>query len=417
MSPITIETSNGRVEGHASDDFASVVDAFVANFEERGEVGASVALSVEGETVVDLWGGTSQRLVTDDPKAVVPWERDTVSTVFSVTKAATALCAHLLVERGQLDLHAKVTDYWPEFGQNGKDDTTVAMMLNHSAGVPAFREKVESGLLYDWDATVGRLEQEAPFWEPGTRNGYHMVTFGWTVGEIVRRVSGRSLGTYFAEELAGPLGLDFWIGLPEAVESRVARIIAHDPGPDLAMTDFTRAILEDRTSIAALALLNIGGANFGNPSGRAQFAAEIGGAGGIGNARSMSGLFTPLAMGGGDLFSPTAVSRMAEVSSATQRDATLMIPSRFGLGFMTSMDNRHRPFGAIESCVLGAGAFGHVGAGGSIAFADPTCRLAFGYSMNQMGPGLLLNDRGQSLVDAAYRSLGFTTDSSGVWMI
>ena len=405
----TAETAMGMVHGSVHSDFSDVADAFVANFDTRGEVGASLSLTVEGETVLDLWGGSL------DHEATTAWERDSVSVVFSVTKAATALCAHLLVERGELDLSANVTDYWPEFGQNGKADATVAMMLNHSVGVPAFRDPVEKGAFYDWDHMIGLLEAEAPFWEPGTRNGYHMVTFGWTVGELVRRVSGRSLGTFFANELAGPLGADFSIGLDEADEGRVSRIFAHDPGPDLAMTDFTRAIIEDRQSIPALALLNTGGANLGNPKTRAQFAAEIGGAGGIANARAMATLITPLANGGGDLFSPDTIARMGRVSVATERDATLCIPSRFALGFMTSMDNRHRPFGHIESALLGERAFGHVGAGGSIMFADPECHLGFGYSMNQMGPGLLLNDRGQALVDATYEALGYRSNASGAW--
>lgn len=409
MTSFAADTPMGPVSGSIHDDFASVADAFVANFAERGEIGATLSLTVEGETVVDLWGGAQ------DHDGTTPWNEDTVSIVFSVTKAATAMCAHLLVERGELDLDTKVTDYWPEFGQHGKADATVAMMLNHSVGVPAFRQPVDKGAFYDWDHMVGLLEQEEAFWEPGTRNGYHMVTFGWTVGELVRRVSGRSLGTYFAQELAGPLGVDFWIGLPEEMEPRVARIFAHDPGPDLAMTDFTKAIIDDRQSISALALLNTGGANLGNPKTREQFAAEIGGAGGIANGRAMAGLITPLANGGGDLYSTDTIRRMGRVSVATGQDATLRIPTRFALGFMTSMDNRRRPFGHIESAILGEAAFGHVGAGGSIMFADPECHLGFGYSMNQMGPGLLLNERGQAVVDATYATLGYRSNASGAW--
>lgn len=410
MQQIEITTPRGRVEGRADAAFQGVVDAFVANFAERGEVGASVALSVEGETVVDLWGGQV------DLEGSAPWTEDTVSLVFSVTKAATALCAHLLIERGQLDLHAKVTDYWPEFGQAGKADVTVAMMLNHSVGLPAFRETVKDGGYYDWDYMIGLLEAQEPFWEPGTRNGYHMISFGWTVGELVRRVSGKSLGTFFADEFAAPLGLDFWIGLPEALEPRVSNMLPYVPGPDMAMTDFTLALLNEPTSISALSLLNAGGHSLAGPDTRAAHAAELGGGGGIANARALAKLFTPLANGGGDFFSPDSITRMSQVSMATQRDATLLIPTRFALGFMKSMDNRHRPFGDIESAILGDRAFGHVGAGGSIGFADPDCHLGFGYTMNQMGAGLLLNDRGQAVVDAAYRALGYRSDAPGVWV-
>lgn len=407
MKQIDIETAKGRIQGQLDPAFEGVLDAFVTNFEQRDELGASVALRVGGELRVDLWGGRVNE--TD----ATPWTADTVSLVFSVTKAATALCAHLLAERGQLDLHAKVTDYWPEFGAAGKETATVAMLLNHSVGLPAFREPMQAGGYYDWDYMVGRLEAEEPFWEPGTRNGYHMISFGWTVGEIVRRVSGRSLGTYFAEEIAGPLGIDFWIGLPETIEPRVSRMIPWAPGPEGPFTDFTQALIADPKSIPALSLLNSGGYT---PDAREAHAAEIGGGGGISNARGVSGMFEPLALGGGDLFSRDGVTRMSQVSMATQKDATLLIPTRFALGFMKSMDNRHRPHGNIESVILGERAFGHVGAGGSLGFADPDCRLAFGYSMNRMGAGLLLNDRGQALVDAAYAALGYRSNAGGVWM-
>ncbi|MEE4382623.1 MAG: serine hydrolase domain-containing protein [Pseudomonadales bacterium] len=407
MEQVDVGTARGRVRGRVDPAFREVLDTFVENFDAHGEVGASVCLSVEGETRVDLWGGHV------DEAGSAPWTEDTLSLVFSVTKAATALCAHLLIERGELDLHAKVTRYWPEFGQQGKEDATVAMMLNHSVGLPAFRDPIKPGGYYDWDYMVGRLEQEEPFWKPGIRNGYHMISFGWTVGELVRRVSGKSLGTFFADEFARPLGLDFWIGLPEALEPRVSHMIPFLPGPEGPFTDFTKALIGDPTSIPALSWLNSGGYS---PDAREAHAAEIGGGGGISNARSLVRLFEPLADGGGALFSRDSVTRMSQVSMATGDDATLCMPTRFALGFMKSMDNRHRPFGDIESCILGDRAFGHVGAGGSLGFADPDCALAFGYTMNRMGAGLLLNVRGQGLVDAAYRAVGFRTDAPGVWV-
>ena len=407
MEQVDVGTTRGRVQGRVDPAFREVLDTFVENFETHGEVGASVCLSVDGETRVDLWGGHV------DEAGSAPWTEDTLSLVFSVTKAATALCAHLLIERGELDLHGKVTHYWPEFGQQGKEDATVAMMLNHSVGLPAFRDPIKPGGYYDWDYMVGRLEQEAPFWKPGVRNGYHMISFGWTVGELVRRVSGKSLGTFFADEFARPLGLDFWIGLPEPLEPRVSPMIPFLPGPEGPFTDFTKALIGDPTSIPALSWLNSGGYT---PDAREAHAAEIGGGGGISNARSLVRLFEPLADGGGALFSRDSVTRMSQVSMATGDDATLCMPTRFALGFMKSMDNRHRPFGDIESCILGDRAFGHVGAGGSLGFADPDCALAFGYTMNRMGAGLLLNVRGQGLVDAAYRAVGFRTNAPGVWV-
>jgi CubicO group peptidase (beta-lactamase class C family) len=354
-------------------------------------VGASLCVVHEGVTVVDVWGGTA------DPAAGAPWDRDTVSVVYSCTKGATALGAHLLAVHGKLDLEAPVADLWPEFAVRGKERVTVRMMLDHSAGVPVFREPVAAGELYDWDRVVARLEAEEPFWEPGTRNGYHMLNFGWTVGELVRRASGRSLGTYFQEAIAEPLGIEFWIGLPDAIESRVAPMLPYVRSKGEPLNDFALAVLNEPASISALSLTNL--LHF-DPNSRAGHAAELGGGGGISNARGLAGMYRPLSLGGDGMFAPESVARMRRISVATNRDATLLIPTRFAMGFMVSMDNR-RVTGA-DSAVLGEHAFGHVGAGGSIGFADPAHGLAVGYSMNQMGPGILLNERGQSLVDAIY---------------
>ncbi len=378
---------------------------FERNFVERGEVGASVSLMLDGKPLVDLWAGTTDRDGS-------PWAEDTMTVVFSCTKGATALSAHLLVERGQLDLDALVADYWPEFAANGKENATVRMMLNHSVGVPAFRERLPDGAYADWDMMVERLEAEEPWWEPGTRNGYHMMSFGWTVGELVRRVSGRSLGTYFAEEIAGPLGAEFHIGVPEEHESKVVSVIPAKPDRD-SLTEFAKVVVEQPESLQRAALMNSGGFNPNDPMYRR---AEIGGGGGVSNARGLATMYNPLSTGGGELFSPSAIARMGEVSVATGCDATLLVPSKFGLGFMKSMDNRRRVQGDRDSVILSSAAFGHVGAGGSIGFADPARGLSFGYAMTKMGPGILLNERGQSLVDAAYRALGCTSNESGVWI-
>lgn len=391
------DVPTGRLAGSYEPRFQAVVDEFVANFADRDELGASLCVMNEGRTVIDVWGGTA------DPSAGTPWERDTVSVVYSCTKGATALCAHVLADEGRLDLDGPVADIWPEFAAGGggaKADVTVRMMLDHSVGVPVFRDPLAPGELYDWDRMVARLEAEPPFWEPGTRNGYHMLNFGWTVGELVRRVSGRSLGTYFREAVAEPLGIDFWIGLPESIEPRVAPMIPYRPRAGEPLNDFALAVVSDPTSIPALSLSNL--ADF-DPNSRSGHAAEIGGGGGISNARGLAGMYRPLSLRGDGFVSADAVRRMARVSTATNRDATLCIPTRFGLGFMLGMDNRRRP--RADSVVLGDGAFGHVGAGGSIGIADPQVGLALGYSMNAMGPGILLNERGQSLVDATYAAL------------
>jgi CubicO group peptidase (beta-lactamase class C family) len=317
----------------------------------------------------------------------------------------------VLAAQGLLDLEAPVAQYWPEFARVGKETATVRMMLDHSVGVPVLRGAVEPGELYDWDRMIARLEAEPPFWEPGSRHGYHMINFGWTVGELVRRASGRSLGTFFREAIAEPLGLDFWIGLPEEHERRVAPVIAMRRQQGDPLSGFELAVVADRASVPSLAISNVGAMN---PNSRAAHAAEIGGGGGITNGRGLAGMYTPLALGGGALVDRDGVDRMRRVSSAVNRDATLCIATRFAMGFMVSMDNRGRA--DADSVILGEHAFGHVGAGGSIGFADPSCGLAFGYSMNRMGKGILLNERGQSLVDATYRTLGFRSAVSGNWM-
>jgi CubicO group peptidase (beta-lactamase class C family) len=288
--------------------------------------------------------------------------------------------------------------------------------------VPALRAKVKDSGPYEWDYMTGLLADEAPFWPPGTRNGYHGFTFGWTVGEMVRRASGVSLGTFFRTEVAEPLGLDFWIGLPEEIEPRVAPIIPYVYKANEAKTPFMIDLGTKRDSVASLFFFNVGAWRTGGANTRAGHAAEIGAANGITNARGLAGMYAPLANGGGRLVDSATLARMAEVSMATHDDATLRIPTRFALGFMKSMDNRKRSLGAklfgpdVDSVILARAAFGHVGAGGSLGFADPAAGLSFSYAMNRMGPGLLMNERGQALVDAAYLSLGYRNKDGGVWV-
>ena len=387
--------------------FAMVREELVRNFAGRGEVGAAVCVQVDGQTVVDLWGGVADRATGR------AWTADTRVVVYSCTKGATALCAHILADRGQLDLDAPVAQYWPEFATNGKEGVLVSMMLDHSVGVPALSGELEPGAMYDWDHMCDLLARQEPWWVPGTRNGYHMITFGWTVGELVRRVSGRSLGTFFREEVAQPLELEFDIGLPEALEPTVAPMIPWVPEPDYDSA-FTRAIRAEPAGVSAMAMKNMLRAR-ANPNDRAFRAAELGGGGGVATARALAGMYAPLACGGESLVSADTLARMGEVSVATSDDAVLRIPTRFGLGFMKSMDNRRRVPTSGCSAVLSSPAFGHVGAGGSLGFADPDARLSFGYVMNRQGAGMLLNERGQSLVDAVYRSLGYRTDAPGVW--
>lgn len=419
LTPVSLPADGGIVEGYCAPGWAPLVDAFVANFVEREEVGASLCITIAGETLVDIWGGYA------DPVTARPWQRDTIVVVFSATKGATALCAHHLANTGRLDLDSPVAAYWPEFAAHGKEATTVAMLLDHSAGVPGFREPLKPDAFADWDYMIGRLEREEAFWEPGSRHGYHLLTMGWTVGEIVRRVSGKSLGTYFRENLASPADLDFWIGLPKAKEARVARLLPYSvAGKDAPVTDLHRFAYRNPDHPITRAIIHDGGYNMGRTdphSGRGTpdtpkaYAAEIGAAGGITNARGLAGLYRHVISGGPGLFGDDTIARMGRCASASRQDAVLQMPTRFGLGFMLSMDNRRRPMGHIESVVLGESAFGHVGMGGSLGFADPDCGLAFGYAMNRMGPGILLDERGQSLVDTAYRLAGYRSSASGAW--
>jgi CubicO group peptidase (beta-lactamase class C family) len=398
------------VEGTCDSRFAEVREEFERNFAERGELGASVCITVDGETAVDLWGGVA------DPHSRRPWTSDTVALVWSCTKGATALCAHMLVDRGQLDLDAPVASYWPDFAAAGKDRIPVRMLLSHQAGLPALRDPLPPGAFADWELMVKSLAAEAPFWDPGTRHGYHAFTFGWLIGELVRRVSGRPLGTFFADEVAGPLGLDFWIGLPEDVEPRVAPVVPTlEPTPGEPVAPFFVAAMSDPTSPAALVLANNGGF-MEAPDDRRYHAAEIGSANGITNARGLALLYRPLALGGAiddvRLVGPDTLARATVTASAADLDATLLAPSRFALGFCKSIGD----FGPSDVLVLGSDAFGHPGSGGSVGFADPRERLSFGYVMSKLGFGTGLNARGQSLVDATYRALGYRTRQPGVWI-
>lgn len=401
------------IAGHCDPRFQAVRDEFERNFRDRGEVGASVCVMVAGRTVVDLWGGVADR------NTGRPWERDTIGLVWSCTKGVVALCAHILISRGLLDLDAPVARYWPEFGQGGKETISVRWLLNHQAGVPAIHRPLRTGGLFDWDYMVETLAEERPFWEPGTHQGYHAFTFGHLLGEVVRRISGRELGTFFREEIAGPLRLDFHLGLREAEEPRVALTIRPDPVPaGETPWRFLTRLNQDPDSLQALIMRNTG-LRTGEQDSRLAHASVLPSQGGITNARGLAGLYQPLALGGAKdgtrLVDDQTLQAMAVVSSASAVDAVLLVGLRFGLGFMKSSDNRRAVPGATDSLILSEAAFGHAGMGGSLGFADPPAQLAFGYTMNKQGRGVLLNERGQSLVDAVYRALGCRSNHWGYW--
>ena len=401
------------IEGTSDPRFDEVRHEFERNFAERGEVGASVCVTLDGDTVVDLWGGEA------DPDTVRPWEEDTIGAVWSATKGATALCAHMLAARGELDFDAPVAHYWPEFAKEGKAAVTVRMVLNHQAGLAALREPIPPKGLCDWEAVTEVLASQEPLWEPGTRHGYHALTFGHLVGELVRRITGRSLGTFFREEVAEPLGLDLWIGLPEEHEERVAPNISPDlPQPGEPIPGFYMAALTDPTSIPYMVVMHSGGyLDPGAVNDRDIRAAEIPAVNGIGNARALAGLYRPLALDGAydgvRLVPEDAVPAMGAVAAAGARDATMNVPTRWSNGFMKGVDNHRLPPGENDSVVLSEEAFGHLGSGGSLGFADPRARLSFGYTMNKQGNTTGLDTRGQVLVDACYRALGYRRAAAG----
>jgi len=385
-----------QIHGECDARFAPVREAFAVGFRTRNEVGAAVAVTFDGVAVVDLWAGYA------DQARQLPWRCDTIANIYSCTKAMTALCAHQLVDRGLLDLDAPVATYWPEFAQADKRRIPVRWLLSHRAGLPAVNAPLPPEALYDWDAMCTALAAQAPWWEPGTRHGYHALTFGWLVGEVVRRITGRGVGTYFRDQIARPLGLDLHIGLPDAEHGRVAELseIPTDQiDPDAI--GLAQSILSDPNSMAALAFLNPPSVARGpnNPEWRR---AVIPGANGHGTARDLARVYGALACGGTidgvRVLSPEGVTRCSAEQSFGP-DLVLQISTRFGLGFMLSQDRLDARFGP------GRRGFGHPGAGGSVGFADPEHRIGFGYVMNRLGPRILLDPRAVELIEATYEAV------------
>ena len=384
--------------GYCHEDFSEVQRIFNHNFDKYKEIGSSLCVIVDGEIVVDIWAGHKNKNKTDE------WSKDTLSTAFSSTKAALALCAHMLIERGQLNLKEKVTKYWPEYGKNGKEETTVEMILNHSAGIPALKTKVKEGGFLDWGYMVQLLENEKPFWEPGKETGYHMMTTGWLIGELINRVSGKSLGDFFNNELAKPYGLDYWIGLPETEDDRVAEIIPFVPSPNDKPSDFATVFRNDQKSMQRLSLTNTGGYDYNT---KETYRAQLGAIGGITDARSLAKLLTPLAVNRGGLLSQETIEKLSKPNIRSPIDSMLLFPTNFSNGFMLNMDNRNTFKGEGGSFLIGPKAFGHVGYGGSSAtFADPEFKISFGYLTNKLGGEYLINERAQSLINATYKALG-----------
>jgi CubicO group peptidase (beta-lactamase class C family) len=387
-----------EVEGYVESGFEGVRRAFEKNFEEHGEVGAAFALHVDGKKVVDLWGGVA------DAKTGRPYTEDTLQLVFSTTKGATAMCANKLIERGELDVDAPVAQYWPEFAQNGKEKIPVRMLLNHQAGLYTVDEAPRYADTIRWDPIIEKLAAQKPLWEPGTEHGYHAVTYGWLVGEVVRRISGTSIGTFFQEEFAEPLGIDFWIGLPKEHHERVAPLVAQEAPADPAMREMAEKMMGPDTvigkALSCSGALDPDDGGEGNSFNRPDmWSAEIPAANGITNARSLSRLYASLVGDGVDgirTLTKETIER-ATVPQDEYNDSVLMqMPTRFGFGFM--LNSPFQPMGGPKG-------FGHPGAGGSVGFADPDKNLAFGYVMNKMQQNLSGDPRTLTLLEESYKAI------------
>lgn len=391
LAPTAAATDGG--ECGVARGWGKVADAFRANFEGKpGEVGAACSVYVGGRLVVNLWDGLADR------EANRPWRRNTIMQVASTTKGATAICAHLLVQRGLLDLDAPVVRYWPEFGANGKEGILVRWLLSHQAGLPIVDGPLTFEQACAWDPVIRALEAQAPLWEPGTQHIYHANTFGFLVGELVRRITGKSLGRFFADEVAGPLGLSAWIGLPERHEKRVAKI--HNSAP-FSVEELIAGMIKvtglDADTVTAWinALYSPGsvairagelGGAFTTPdyfTTRAWRAAEFPAANMVADAQSIARMYaaTVSNVNGVRLLNPATVETATEI----QTDRTSMHGLPPGLNIPADR-SFNMSLGFWRACppypMVGPGSFGHPGSGGSVGFADPDAAVGFGYATN-----------------------------------
>ena len=378
-----------EISGSCEPRFEAVREAFTRNLDEGLDHGASVSVVLRGETVVDLWGGLA------DAAGSRPWERDTIVNVYSTTKTMTALSALVLADRGELDPGSPVARYWPEFAQQGKEGVLVRHLLGHTAGLSGWDQPLTPEALYDWDLVTSLLAAQAPWWEPGTRSGYHAITQGYLVGEVVRRVTGRSLGTFFREEIAGPLGADFHIGLPDSEDGRVGDLLP--PAEALGGAALGDNIAQRTLSNPSLTALE--------PRTSAWRRAEIPAAGGIGNARSVARVQALVANGGQldgvRLLSPEGCDVIFR-EQMRGPDLVLGLPLRLGMGY--GLSDPELPIGPNpRTCYWG-------GWGGSIVVVDLDAGLCFAYVPNRMDSTTTGDRRSARINRAVYRSLGLLGD-------
>jgi CubicO group peptidase (beta-lactamase class C family) len=379
---------NPPIDGFCDPKFARLKDAFAENFGSRGEPGAAVALSIHGRVVADLWGGWQ------DAERVKPWRGETIVNFFSVSKALCTIVLLRLAERGRLDLDAPVARVWPEFAGAGKEAVTTRQILSHRAGLPSIRDPLAEGAALDWKRMTRALAQQEPWWEPGAAHGYHVNTFGFLVGEIVRRIDGRTIGTALREDVAHPLDADVHIGLPTGENSRVAEFL----WPKIPSA--TQAMPGSDDPMRYNAYWNPPGISGGGWVNRPEWRqAEIPSTNGHGSARGVARVYAALTNGGavdGIRILESDTLKAATIEHSCGHDLINQRPSRFGLGFQLTQPER--PLGPNPA------AFGHFGAGGSLGFCDPESGVAFGYVTNDMGPRWQ-NPRNKALIDAVYACL------------
>jgi CubicO group peptidase (beta-lactamase class C family) len=376
-----------EIHGYIAPRFAAVGDAFAANFANPAfaDVGACFAATLNGETIVDIWAGHADEATTK------PWERDTIINVYSTTKTMCALTALLLADRGELQFEQKVAHYWPEFAAAGKADVTVAMLMSHSAGLSGFREPMSPHDVYDWEKVTTLLAAQEPYWQPGTAPGYHAMTQGYLVGEVVRRITGVTLGRLFRDEIAGPVGADFHIGLPESEDHRCAELIPPPPGGSIGAVS-TSELTQNMANNPAI--------DPRETRTRAWRAAEIPAANGHGNARSVAAVQTLLANGGvaGNgkrIFSEAGVRRALE-KQISGLDLILNLPVVYGLGY--GLPGGMMPFPTANAAFWG-------GYGGSLVVADLDNRLCMAYVMNRMAPTTTGDLRAGMICGATWQAL------------
>ncbi len=394
-----------EIHGHVEPGYEKVRDAFEANFEldidpmagmlggSPREIGAAFTLYRGGEKVVDIWGGIA------DAASGREWDERTLALVFSTTKGATAICANLLAQRGELDLDAPVAKYWPEFAQHGKGDIPVRYLLCHKSGLPYVQDTMTHEEMLQWDPVIAAIENMPPIWEPGSQHGYHAVTYGWLVGEVIKRVTGKSVGQFFQDEVAGPLGLDFWIGTPDEHHARVAMLetfpMPEDPGIKAMIDQFIGPETIMGRALAAPVAGEVDMSTYNSP---ATWRAEIPAANGICDARSLAKMYAACVgeVDGVRILDEDQMTKAIEPQT-TGTDKVLMdMDMQYGLGFM------------LPSSMMLLGNdrnFGHFGAGGSVGMADPDNALGFGYIMNKMFLGLTGDPRTTNLINAVYASL------------